>query len=230
MATPMEISSEEPVPQGNGCAGGVPDRQWFVAIMRKHNTEKAAAQRLTDAGFESYVATQKELKIYPSGKRARIDRVVIPSMVFIHCTEDERLQAVKMPFVSHFLTDKAGTAGPFGRKPLATVPDIQMERLRFMLGNSDTPVTFTPTFVPGQRVRVVRGRLRGLEGTILSTPTTASSISHSTSTNPSDSIGSGASVSSHSPASSSRTYTLQVEVSLFGCASLAISPLDVAPA
>ncbi len=220
----MENPSEEPVPQGNGCAGGVPDSRWFVAIMRKHNTEKAAAQRLAEAGYESYVATQKELKIYPSGKRAMIDRVVIPSVVFLHCTESERLQAIKMPFISHFLTDKAGTAGPLGRKPLATVPPLQIERLRFMLGNSDTPVTFTPTFTPGQRVRVIRGRLRGLEGTILSlppggSPSTESSASPSNQSTP-----------TNSQAKDSRTYTLQVEVSLFGCASLAISPLDVEPA
>lgn len=138
--------------------------------MRRHNTEKAAAERLTAAGYDAYVATQEEYKVWPCGKRGRVERVVIPSVVFVRCAEPDRIAILKMPFMSRFMTDRAGEANALGRKPVATIPDNQIQRLRFMLGNSDAPVTFTGRFERGQRVRVVRGRLQGLEGQIVSDP------------------------------------------------------------
>ena len=43
-----------------------------------------------------------------------------------------------------------------------------MELLRFMLGHSDTPVEITGhTYGKGDKVRVVRGNLRGVEGEVL---------------------------------------------------------------
>ncbi|MDE7189270.1 MAG: transcriptional regulator, partial [Muribaculaceae bacterium] len=52
--------------------------------------EKKVAESLKESGITSYVATQKEMKVWKNGKRKTIDRVVIPSVVFVHCTEKER--------------------------------------------------------------------------------------------------------------------------------------------
>lgn len=66
------------------------------------------------------------------------------------------------------MTNKAGTAnnGRFS-KPLAIIPNIQIERLKFMLGQSDSPVEITSKpFKTGDKVRVIRGKLKGLEGEV----------------------------------------------------------------
>lgn len=50
---------------------------------------------------------------------------------------------------------------------MAVIGDAEMSKLKFMLGQSDTPVEFVPIeFRINDTVRVVRGSLRGLEGEI----------------------------------------------------------------
>lgn len=147
-------------------AVGVPERHWFVAVVN-HNSEIRSAEKLRASGFTSYVATQKELRIWRNGRRKTVDRVVISSLVFIHCTETERRAAVNLPFIFRFLTDKASASTPSGR-PVAIIPQKQMETLQFMLGHSDTPVEITSrVYGKGDKVRVIRGNLRGVEGIVV---------------------------------------------------------------
>lgn len=145
-----------------GDAVGVP-ASWYVAIV-SYNTEKRVAEQLEKSGYDSFVATQEEYRQWSNGRKARVKRVVIPCMVFVRCTERERLQIVNLPYINRFLTDKAATPTAYGRK-VARIPDIQMAKLRFMLGQSDMPVGFVQgPLKKGDEVRVVRGSLRGLEG------------------------------------------------------------------
>lgn len=53
-------------------------------------------------------------------------------------------------------------------KPLAIISDAEIERLKFMLNQSDIPAQITErTFKSGDKVRVIRGHLKGLEGEAL---------------------------------------------------------------
>lgn len=53
-------------------------------------------------------------------------------------------------------------------KPLAIIPDLEINRLKFMLGQSDIPVNIsTRTYLKGDKVRVIRGSLIGLEGEVV---------------------------------------------------------------
>ena len=147
-------------------AVGVPKPKWFVAVVGR-NTEKACRERLTEQGYESYVATQQEMRVWRTGKKKQVERVLISNLLFIHVTERERREVVNLPYIKYFLTDKAEHANDFGRHPLAVIPDSQMNMLRFMLYNADSPVTFTaePLHL-GDHIRVVRGQLAGLEGRV----------------------------------------------------------------
>jgi transcription antitermination factor NusG len=88
--------------------------------------------------------------------------------VFIRCTEEQRLQAAYDPNISRFLTDRASQSESGNSKRIATIPDAQMERMKFMLGQSDIPVGFTPVrYHNGDKVRVIRGNLAGLEGLVI---------------------------------------------------------------
>jgi len=166
MSAKNETNSVVTVPSGVGSAVGVAKSNWFVAVV-KNNTEKAVMERMLKLGYECYVPIQKEIRIWRNGKRAIVDRVVIPSLVFIHCTEAVRRDVVSLPFIIRFLTNRAGSSPEGLNKPLAIIPDGQIRTLQFIVGNSDTPVTFTPCiYRQGDKIRVIRGNLKGLEGEV----------------------------------------------------------------
>lgn len=157
------------VPNGVGDAVGMEKRQWFVAIV-KHNTEKSVGNKLEKSGHICYVPIQKELHEWKSGKRVKVDKVVIPSVIFIYCTLKERKEIVSFPFINRFMTNKAGMTINSNHKPLAVIPDSQIDILKFMLGQSDIPIDITEKpFRNGDKVRVIRGSLAGLEGEVIDT-------------------------------------------------------------
>lgn len=152
---------------GIGDAVGVSLRKWYVAIVN-NNTEKICWAKISQLGYDAYVPIQKEMHYWKGGRRKIVDRIVIPSKLFVRCTEKERRrEIVCLPFIKRFMTDRANT-NKFGLHPLAVVPDSQIERLRFILYNSDNNVTIEPLPLRlGDRVRVVRGKLIGLEGYVV---------------------------------------------------------------
>lgn len=148
-------------------AVGVTKYHWFVAIVN-HNSEKQSSEKLSKMGIVNYLPTQTEIRIWRNGRKAKIDRIVIPSIIFVYCTEQKRKEIVGLPFIFRFMTDKAGTSSTSTGKPLATIPDEQINRLKFMLGQSDIPVEITEKpFKVGDKVRIIRGDLTGLEGEVL---------------------------------------------------------------
>lgn len=154
------------VPRGADDAVGVPGSQWFVAVV-KNRTEKASAERLTKMGVENYVPTQRVVRVWKNGRKAKVDSIPIPAVIFIRCTEAERKEIVKLPFIFRFMTNKAAGPGASGTRPIATISDTEISRLRFMLGQSDIPVEITERpYRVGDKVRVIRGSLLGLEGEV----------------------------------------------------------------
>lgn len=164
---------EAAAPCGVDDAVGVPDAKWHIAIVN-NRSEKTVARRLADLGVTAYLPTQQEVRLWKNGRRATVDRVMIPSKVFIRCTEPERRRLVALPFIFRFMTDRAA-AMPAGaaHRPFAIVPDHEISRLQFMLGASDRPVTFSERLVKGQLVKVLRGPFKGLTGQILRDPDSA---------------------------------------------------------
>lgn len=123
---------------------------------------------LSQISVRHYLPVQTETRVWKNGRKARFDRIVIPSTIFIHCTEKRRLELVNLPYIHRFMTNKAAAADGAARSPLATISDDEIETLRFVLGHSDDPVTVTTDDLQrGDRVRVMRGRLMGLEGEVM---------------------------------------------------------------
>ncbi len=148
-------------------AVGMEKSYWFVAIVN-HNSEKQSSGKLNNMNIENYLPTQTELRVWRNGRKAKVNRIVIPSILFVYCTEQKRKEIVGMPFIFRFMTDKAGTSSNSPSKPLAIIPDEQIRRLKFMLGQSDIPVEITEKpFKAGDKVRIIRGGLAGLEGEVL---------------------------------------------------------------
>ncbi len=162
ISSPVAAASE-----GVDDAVGLPKTQWFIAIVN-HRSEKSVGEKLTKMGIENYVPVQETVRLWRNGKRKKIDKVVIPSVVFIKCTEQQRKEIVTLPFIFRFMTNKAGTSVNSLAKPLAVVPDVEIAKLKFMLCQSDIAVTVTDRpFKSGEKVRIVRGSLAGLEGEVI---------------------------------------------------------------
>jgi transcription antitermination factor NusG len=163
----MKTSSGAAVQRVTDGAVGMPTRRWFIAIVN-HNSEKKCGEQLQRLGYETYVPTQTEKRITPQGRRRTVERVVLSSLVFLRATEPERKEVVKLPYILRFMTNRAGKVDAFTRHPLATVPADQIERLKFMLYNTDDPVSIESMPIHlGDKVRVIRGGLQGLEGYVI---------------------------------------------------------------
>lgn len=85
---------------------------------------------------------------------------------------------------------------------MAVVPDREIEKLRFILYNSDAAVTIEPLPLRlGDKVRVIRGKLIGLEGNIVRCE------GHDT--------------------SDSSNLDIVVQLDILGCTRMNISPMDL---
>jgi transcription antitermination factor NusG len=143
-------------------------RQWLVARVAP-NTEKACRERLIELGYDAFVASQQEIRIYKNGnrkKRKKIERVVITQYVFLHLTEQERRTVVTLPFVKAFLINRSSEQRTF-----ATVSDEQIRRLKRMLGQSEQAVQFiTSGFSLGEEVIVMNLGTNDYAGRIVRVP------------------------------------------------------------
>ncbi len=147
-------------------AVGIPEAKWFIAIIN-NRAEKSVAEKLSKLGVENYLPIQEEIHLWANGKRAKVEKVMIPSKIFIHCTEQRRRKIVNLPYIFRFMTNISGARTQGGFRPLAIVPDDEIKQLKFMLSVPDVKATFNENFVKGEMVKVVRGPLKGLCGEIL---------------------------------------------------------------
>lgn len=132
-----------------------PER-WVAALVQMC-TEKKVGNRLTKLGIENYVPTQTEIHQW-SDRKKKIERVVIPMVVFVRANEATERTLRMQSFIRKILTYP-------GQVAAAVIPDDQIDRLKFMLKQADSPVEMMPENLRvGDRVRIVRGALKGLEG------------------------------------------------------------------
>ena len=110
-----------------GDAVGVDKKKWFVAIVN-NNTELSSARKLGNLGYETFVPIQEIISDF-NGKRRKRKKVVISMLLFVHVSEQERKQIVNLPFVKRFMTNVSGQKDSFGKHPIATIPNEQMDQL-----------------------------------------------------------------------------------------------------
>lgn len=161
-------------------AAGV-ESHWNVAVVRSR-CERLAVAQIRRLGLEAFVPTQTETRQW-SDRRKRVERVITPSMVFFNAAQElfvpspsggslrrtaadlERgvrslqLEVCRTCYVYRLLSM------PHERRP-ADIPDAQIRRFLYMVGLSDERVDIVPELAVGDAVRVVRGPLRGLEGSV----------------------------------------------------------------
>lgn len=134
-------------------------KNWLVAYVQ-NNREKKTAERLTLLGIDSFLPLQDETHQW-SDRRKIVQRVIIPMCIFVRVTYAERLQVLQLPSVNRFMVLR-------GESTPAVIPDNQMERFKFMLDYSEQNVEmYYGHLQPGEKVRVIKGSLAGLEGELV---------------------------------------------------------------
>lgn len=129
----------------------------WVAALVQVRSEKSVGKKLDTLGIANYVPIQSEIHQW-SDRRKKVERVVIPMIVFIQTEMEGIKKLVYHPFIHKLLTYP-------GQKKPAIIPDSQIENLKFMLGQSESMVEIRDTvFKTGDLVRIIRGPLKGMEG------------------------------------------------------------------
>lgn len=134
-------------------------KHWLVAISRIHH-EKKTSERLTKMGIENFLPIQQETHQW-SDRRKTIDRVLLPMMIFVHVDFQEQKEVLTLSAISRYMVLR-------GESIPAVIPEEQMGRFKFMLDYSgETICMSTSPLSPGERVRVIKGPLAGLEGELV---------------------------------------------------------------
>lgn len=144
-------------------------KSWYVARVQV-KCEKKYALQIAKLGYETFVPVQEEIRQW-SDRKKRIERVLIPLIIFFKADEEGAKQVQKLTFVYDLLRAP-------GERKAATIPDDQIERLKFMIGNSDDEIIIQQAAINiGDKVRVERGALKGMEGYAASSPDGKTTIS-----------------------------------------------------
>lgn len=135
----------------------------WIGVLTRVNCEKRAAARLCRDGYETYVPVQREVHQW-SDRRKEVERRIMPMTVFVRATERDEFWLREQSFI-HRLLSLPGSEEE--RRGLATpIPESEIERLRFILENSDSEVTIVSSIKVGDSVTVASGPLKGLSGTV----------------------------------------------------------------
>ena len=128
---------------------------WYIAYTRSCQDKNVAAA-LSARGYEVFVPIRKEVRQWSDRKKV-VDRLLIPHMVFVRCTELERRNsASEIPYITRYLTEKPGSY------KAAIVPDSQMDAFMAMVASAGGEVALIDRpLSPGDLVRVKHGALEG---------------------------------------------------------------------
>lgn len=135
------------------------ERKWYVAYVRLFH-ERKTAEKLAAMCIESFVPVREEIHQW-SQRKKKVMRVLIPQMIFIHATPKERLEALTLASISHYMVLR-------GEHTPAVIPDRQMQQFMFMVDYSEESIEmYNSPLQPGQSIKVIKGPLAGMEGELM---------------------------------------------------------------
>jgi transcription antitermination factor NusG len=126
------------------------------ALTVKHQHERAIEAALSYKGFEAFSPMYRSRRQW-SDRIKEIERPLFAGYVFCRFGGEAKTRVLDTPAV--------GRVVEFAGK-LAAVPDAEMDAIRAIV-RSGEPVRPWPHLKPGDRVRLERGPLRGMEGVLL---------------------------------------------------------------
>ena len=133
--------------------------RWF-AVWTRSRQEKTAAATLESLGVSHFLPLKTEIRQW-SDRTQSIMTPLFSGYLFVrtNLSRDSKLWVLKTPGVVGFVGNSSG--------PLP-IPDEQIENIRTLL-SSGLDYSVCPILKEGDRVRVIRGALFGVEGSLLRT-------------------------------------------------------------
>lgn len=147
----------------NSAVNGADDREayskFWIAFYTKPCCEKKSARELSKSGIEIYIPLQVQIHKW-SDRRKKVEVPIIPMVVFAKVNESQMTTISQYAHVIKIISQP-------GEKKAARIPEIQINNLKFILGQSDTLVEFDSNpFRTDDTVEVIRGYFKGLKGKI----------------------------------------------------------------
>jgi transcription termination/antitermination protein NusG len=127
----------------------------WVAVVVRPRAERKVQAGLTNAGLETFVPWHGVRRRW-SDRVKILEQNLFPGYIFCRSTFTERLLVMNQPGVEWVVS--------FDRTP-ALIPDHQIAALQVAV-RSGLPLGPWPFLKAGQRVRIERGVLAGIEGTL----------------------------------------------------------------
>lgn len=133
---------------------------WFAARV-KRNQEKFVQTKLEQIGVEHYVPFRKELH-ERKDRKVEIMAPVIPNIVFVYTNFHHGISIINDYGVQMSFMKAIDGNG------LLVVPQKQMENFR-LICESGINCILEECYEKGDRVRVIGGHLKGMEGELIAT-------------------------------------------------------------
>lgn len=144
---------------GNSSHNADADTQFaWYAVWTRSRQEKAAAAVLARCGVRHYLPLTTEVHQW-SDRRQKVEVPLFAGYLFVQINQSKgcRLQVLKAPGVVAFVGNQSGPS---------PIPDKQIEDVRTALtSGAESSALLIPK--EGDRVRVVRGALSGVEGILI---------------------------------------------------------------
>lgn len=130
--------------------------QWY-AIYTKSRHEKVVAEELWKRGIEVFLPLRETVSVWKDRKK-KVQFPLFPGYLFAHVElQEKRLDILKVPSVVTIIGNSS-EAQPIPAEQIDAVKTLVFSKL---------PYDPYPELVAGDRVRVRRGPLRGIEGTLV---------------------------------------------------------------
>ena len=130
-------------------------RRWYAVFTVPRN-EKSVEKHLQLRDIECFLPTYETMRVWKNRQRMKVTLPLFPTYLFVCIDRRDRARVLQSPGVLHIVGNS--------REPLP-LPDSEIEFLRsdFCKQRSEP----YREFLVGQRVRVRRGLMQGVEGVLI---------------------------------------------------------------
>ena len=135
---------------------GVPESESWLALYTRHQHEKVVADMLTAKGFEAFLPLYDSMRRWKDRKKM-ISMPLFPCYVFVRGPLERKLAMITTPGVHMIL---------YRGENVALIPGEEMQAIQKAV-EGPFCVEPHPYLKCGERVRVKRGSLEGVEGVLV---------------------------------------------------------------
>jgi transcription antitermination factor NusG len=125
----------------------------WCAVYTRHHHEKTVSEMLQVKDFDVFLPLYESMRRWKD-RKIRLSLPLFPGYVFVRGATERRLPVLTTPGV-HMIISRG--------EQIATIPDEEIEAIRRTV-EGDLRVEPHPFLRCGERVRVIRGSLEGVEG------------------------------------------------------------------